>query len=490
MHPIYLVARRDYLAYVGALGFWISLITAPLLVAAIAFAPILLARAEPPRLLLVHAERAVDGEAVQSAFERLARHEARGDVAGYIAAAAPAVLSDAMQAFDAAPDRASAIEAARAIVAERASGALRAFPSPSPRYLTAPAPSGEIETLRAYLTGARAIESEGHERRAFGALVVTREAGAPSIAYWSANLSHDEPSAIARDALARVMRHEALAEHGLSAAQSDAVDALSPRVARFDPRPSAGEGQVTLRQRAPFYAALFLAFVLWSAVFSVANLLLTGIIEEKSNKILDTLLTSLSPLELLIGKLLGAAAVSATLFAVWGLIGGGLISVLLGRGGDGAIAQVAAAFLEPRLIAAFVAGFVAGFLMYGAIFVAIGSLCETVQESQTLLGPVALVLALPMLMVAPAIENPNAPIIEAASWFPLFTPFLILIRAPAGLSWLEIVGLLLVMAVSLVFVLRFAARLFRAGVVDQANLATLRRKFLPGRGKSANKRAA
>jgi ABC-2 type transport system permease protein len=249
----------------------------------------------------------------------------------------------------------------------------------------------------------------------------------------------------------------------------------APTDAQPEPRPSAaGEGQITSRQRAPFYAAIGLAFVLWSVVFSVANMLLNGVIEEKSNKILDTLLTSITPVEMLAGKLLGVAFVSATLFLFWGALGGGLLTIAAERAADSMFGQVAAAFLEPRLIAAFFIGFVFGYLIYGAIFLALGSLCESLQEAQTLLGPVALVLAVPMILITPALDNPNAPIVEAASWVPLFTPFLLLVRAPSGLGWMDIAGMGALMAVSAAIILLLASRVFKAGVVDQVSMASWR----------------
>jgi ABC-2 type transport system permease protein len=178
-------------------------------------------------------------------------------------------------------------------------------------------------------------------------------------------------------------------------------------------------------------------------------------------------------MEMLIGKLLGVAAVSATLFLFWGALGGGLLSLAAEQASMSVFGQIAAAFLDPRLLAAFGIGFVAGYLMYGAIFLAMGSLCESIQEAQTLLGPVALILAIPMMLVTPALDNPNAPIIEAASWIPLFTPFLLLIRAPAGLDWMEIAGQGALMLLAVVIVLFLAARLFKAGVVNQLSVSTL-----------------
>ena len=470
MHPVLLVARRDYFAYVGAWGFWVSLVTAPLLLAALMFAPVLLARAEPPRVLAVVADRAEDAASVAAAFSARALADARGEIAAYLDTTAPTAAAAALAAFDAAPDRRAAIAAARAAVSASAPGAMRAFPHPSPRYFIAAAPAPDINALKPYLGGARTLPDG---RSLFGALYIRRDGEAPLIEYWSVNLQHDEPSEIARRAMRLEMQREALAAEGLDPAEADRLAAFSPSVMQFDPRPSAGEGQVTLRQRAPFFAAIALAFVLWSVVFSVANMLLSGVIEEKSNKILDTLLTSVTPLELLVGKLLGVAAVSATLFLFWGALGGGLLSIAASQMGESMLGQVASAFLEPRLIAAFAIGFAAGYLMYGAIFLALGSLCESIQEAQTLLGPVALVLAMPMLLIGPAMDNPNAPIIEAASWIPLFTPFLLLVRAPAGLGWMEIAGMGAMMLVTVAILLLLAARVFQAGIVNQLSMSSL-----------------
>lgn len=478
MSSIFLVARRDYFAYIGAWGFWLSLITAPLIIAVLTFAPVLLARAEPPRTLVILAERSEDAAQVASAFEADARRSARGEIRAYLDTTAPRIATDALAAFDAAPSRPRAIAAAREVVSARAPGALRAFPSPSPRYIITDPPAQTIDALRPYLSGAQLLPNGGS---LYGALNLRRnEANAPVIEYWGVNLSHEEPSAIARRAMRLEMQREALAAQGLERTEADRLETLDPQVMQFDPRSSAGEAQVTLRQRAPFYAALLLSFVLWSVVFSVANMLLSGVIEEKSNKILDTLLTSVTPLELLIGKLLGVAAVSATLFLFWGAIGGTLLSLAASSLSTSMLGQIAAAFLEPRLLVAFGIGFVAGYLMYGAIFLALGSLCESIQEAQTLLGPVALVLAMPMMLIAPALDNPNAPIIEAASWVPLFTPFLLLIRAPVGLGWAEIAGQGALMLVAVIVVLALASRVFKAGVVDQVSMANWRGRKAKG----------
>lgn len=476
MSPIYLVARRDYLAYVGAWGFWASLIAAPVILLALVIGPIVLAKAEPSRVVSILADRPADAAIVSAAFDAEARDDARGEILAYVSTAAPRAVPDVAAAFDAAASRTQAVAAAHATLARLAPGALAAFPSPQPRYIVAPAPAAEIDGLRPYLSGEQRVVVGGAARPLYGALRIRREADGPAIEYWSVYLSHTDPSDIAARAMRLEMRRESLAAQGLGAGSAEALDALAPRLAQFDPRGRVGQGAVTVRDRAPFYASLLFAFMLWSVVFGAANMLLSSIMEERSNKILDTLLTSVTPLEMLIGKLIAVAAVTVTLFLVWGSLGGELLHLAATRASQNPVGQIAAAFLEPRLLVAFMVGFVAGYLMYGAIFLALGALCESIQDAQTLLGPATLVLALPMMLLAPALDNPNSPVVAGASWFPLFTPFLMIVRAPAGLSWIEIGGMGALMLATIVIVLRLAARVFHAGVVHQASVSNWRKK--------------
>lgn len=482
MYQLYLIARREYLAYVAAPGFWVSLLFMPIVFSVLVFAPALLARTEPPRAIAIIADLPADAAALEAAFEQDAYGDARYEIAAFVSAAAPSAAEAALAAFDAETDRAAAIAAARAVVRERAPNVAPAFPSPQPTYRVLVPPADTIEGLKPYLIGERAPEL-------FGALYIAHQpeanGAARRIEYWSAKLTQTDPMDTARRIMRRELRREALAERGVGAEDAAIIEQLDLSARQFDPRAAASEdAAVSVRQRAPIVAALAMTFILWGMVFSVANMLLSGVIEERANKILDTVLTSVSPLTLLVGKLLGVACVSATLLIVWGGVGGALTGFAAAHTPDSFIGQAAAALADPRLLAAFGVGFVFGYLMYGAIFLALGSLCETMQEAQTLLGPVAIVLALPMMLIGPALFNPDAPAIVIASWVPLFTPFLLLVRAPTDLTWPELAGLTLVMAIATMLVLRFAARVFRAGVVDGANFAALRQRLFRGKQKA------
>jgi ABC-2 type transport system permease protein len=418
LREVYLIARREFLAYVGAWGFWLSLIATPLIIAVLATAPLLLRGAEPTRVVTA------------------------------IAAPADAALVEK---------------------------ALRDTEGARSRWRVVAAPAADIEGLRPYLTGEKRVTLDGEERRLFAAFVVRREGGAVRLDYWSANLTDRSGAAAVRTALAEAMRGEALASRGVPVDAIAQLQALTPEFDQFDPAAAAGAGApVSTADRAPFMVAFALAFMLWTAVISVANMLLSSTIEEKSNKILDSLLTAATPLQILAGKLFGVAAVSFALFAFWGVFGGAALAA--GAMQSPLMAAALEAALRPDLLLTFLACFAAGYLMYGALFLAIGSLCETLQEAQTLIGPLFLIMAIPVALFGPAVENPQSPAVAIASWIPVFTPFLTLVRAPAGLAPAETLGLVATMAVTVAMVLWAAAAVFRAGVSGELTMADLRRR--------------
>jgi ABC-2 type transport system permease protein len=480
MREILLIARRDYLAYVSAWGFWVSLITAPFLIMAIAAAPLLLTRAEPSRAIAILADQPDDHAAARRAIEGPERAEARRALDAFLTAAAPQSQSEAMAAFDAATDRATGLANARAVVGQTAPGALRAFPNPQPRYVVVRSPARSIEALKPYLRGERAIAALGRQRDLFAAIHIKRSPdGAIALDYWSTNLNDTVPANRVIRGLGEAMRIDALTARGFSPQEAASLEDLSPTLNQFDPHAQTSGETVDDGDRAPFLVAVLLSCALWSAVFGVANMLLTSVLEEKSNKILDSLLTCASPAQILIGKLLGVAGVSATFLAAWSGLGAGLAGLLNRFAPTNNMADLALSAVHPELAALFVLCFVCGYLMYGAMFLGLGALCETNQEAQTLLGPVFLVLTAPILLLAPAFDNPNSPLVAGAAWIPFFTPFIMMMRAPIGLPLTEIVGPVLLMMATVVVVLWLASRLFHAGVVDRADASTLRRRLSP-----------
>lgn len=465
---VWLIGRREFLAYVQAWGFWVSLLTTPLLLGALLFAPALLRKAEPTRLITIIADTAEPGEAITRAFEREERSDLRAAIATYAQRNAPRQERAALDAFDVQYERDEAIAAAREALGQAGAG----LQAPPEQYRLVQPPVSDPEQLRPYLTGEQRIDGAS----LFAAFIVRGEGERLRLDYWSTNLTDGAPMELARTALSEIMRRTAMVSRGLGSDDAARVDGLAPLFSQFDPRAQPGVA-VTAADRAPFIAAAGLTLILWSAVIGAANMLLTGVIEEKSNKILDALLTAVTPLQILVGKLLGVAAVSATLFAAWGVFAfAGLNALATSAAGAGATTVTAAA-LSPPLAFMFLICFVAGYLLYGAIFLGLGALCDSLQEAQSLMAPVFLVMTIPVLLLGPAFANPHAPVVGGASWAPLFSPFLLLMRAPAGLSFADAAGPVITLIVGLALVLYVAAKSFEAGVSHRLSFAQLKARF-------------
>src|SRR5690606_20308813 len=104
---------------------------------------------------------------------------------------------------------------------------------------------------------------------------------------------------------------------------------------------------------------------------------------------------------------------------------------------------------------------------------AIGSLCETMQEAQTLMSPLIFILMAPMLMLSFSMSNLDSPLISAAVWVPLFTPFLMMAQLPQDPPLWKLVGTTLLMTVTLFGAIWLGSRVFRAGALGQAKPGSL-----------------
>ncbi|MCA3699971.1 MAG: ABC transporter permease, partial [Brevundimonas sp.] len=123
------------------------------------------------------------------------------------------------------------------------------------------------------------------------------------------------------------------------------------------------------------------------------------------------------------------------------------------------------------LIFYFLAYIVGGYLMYAVLFAAIGAFCETPRDAQTLMGPIMMVLVIPILVVQFALVNPDAPMVRFMSWVPFFTPFLMAARAPSGPPMVEIFGTMAGMFAVALLMVWLAGRAFRAGALSDVKLS-------------------
>ncbi|MFV1957829.1 MAG: ABC transporter permease [Planctomycetota bacterium] len=212
-----------------------------------------------------------------------------------------------------------------------------------------------------------------------------------------------------------------------------------------------GEGGIA-QAVTPFIFMLFL----FMGIVGISQMLVNSTIEEKGSRVYEVLLSSVSPFQLMAGKVLGICGVGFTLMALW--IGGGLVAAQIqGMGG----------LVTGGEVGLFVAYYVLGFLLIASLMVAVGSACNTLKEAQNLMAPISLLLALPLLIAMIVMKNPNGTFATVASFFPPFTPFLMMARiaaVPGPPPW-QVATSLVLLALSTWFAIRLAARVFRVGIL-------------------------
>jgi ABC-2 type transport system permease protein len=227
-------------------------------------------------------------------------------------------------------------------------------------------------------------------------------------------------------------------------------------------------------QIARSYAPMAFVYLLWIAILSMSSHLMTSTIEEKSSRIVEIILSSVSPTEFLGGKLLGLAAAGLTMIACWiatgVLVSAAVPSTML----RDVFTGLGSAFTGPTVIG-FLGFFLLGFLFYAALYIAVGSVCNTLREAQNLLQPVMIMMMLPLFLMFYVANNPDHIVAVIGSMIPPFTPFLMMNRIPANPAppmWQILLSAVL-MVVATWATVRAAAKIFRIGILMYGKAPTL-----------------
>jgi len=225
------------------------------------------------------------------------------------------------------------------------------------------------------------------------------------------------------------------------------------------------EEEVSQQDRIREFAPMVFAYLLWMSVFTIAQMLLTNTIEEKSNRIIEVLLSSVSPLQLMAGKILGIAWTGLTMIVSWVLSFLVIIKFLPGILGLDLDVDLSFILTDPTLLTSFIVYFILGYLFLASMLVAIGSACDSLKEAQNLMGPVTMIMMIPLLAIVFITQDPNGALARVLSYIPPFTPFVMMNRAGGPPPTHEYVTTTLLLLVSLIVMFWGAAKIFRVGIL-------------------------
>jgi ABC-2 type transport system permease protein len=207
-----------------------------------------------------------------------------------------------------------------------------------------------------------------------------------------------------------------------------------------------------------------LLVIMYITVMTSAPQLLNSVIEEKMSRISEVLIASVSPFQLMLGKLLGSVCFALLLAATY--IGGA--AAVAGYWGYSGL-------LTPSLAACFALFLVMAVLTFGSIFIAIGAACNDLKDSQSMMTPVMLVVMLPVMTWSAVLRAPDGMLALVLSMLPTAAPFLMLVRIsllPGPPLW-QVILSLAIMILSTLAIVWCAGRIFRTGLLMQGKSATV-----------------
>ena len=281
--------------------------------------------------------------------------------------------------------------------------------------------------------------------------------------WYTRNVANDDLKKQLANALRELVRLDRSRWHGVSEEALAAIQApvVDPRDVDVSGR---SEGDARSREAAVIIPMIFV-YALLFGISAQSQTLLTSTIEEKSNRLVEVLLSSISPWELMAGKILGIVAATLTFMAIW-TVGG---AYLVQRQGWEHL-------VRGEIFAWFLVYLVVTIGFYSTFIVAIGSAVTELKEAQNLMMPVWICIMIPMVLMFFVGQHPDLWWVRALTYVPFFTPFLMVNRLASAVppGPVEIAASLVLMALASWGATYMASRIFRVGILLYGKPATPR----------------
>jgi ABC-2 type transport system permease protein len=226
------------------------------------------------------------------------------------------------------------------------------------------------------------------------------------------------------------------------------------------------EGEVEEKGQT-FFTAFIMAFVLYMTLIIYGVITMRSVMEEKNTRIVEVLVSSLRPFQLLMGKILGVAAVGFTQYLIWTVCGG----LLAGYGAAMAAAvnpgvSLPKIQLPVSMLVYLVVFYLAGYFLYASLYAAAGAMVSSDEEAQQVQIPMTLMIVVSLMLFMVIMRNPNSTLSVVLSLIPFFAPILMILRiavqTPPFWQIAASIGLTLVTTLGLV---KFSAKIYRVGIL-------------------------
>lgn len=229
-----------------------------------------------------------------------------------------------------------------------------------------------------------------------------------------------------------------------------------------------------------FIIAYLMGFVLYLALVLYGNQVMTSVVDEKSNRIAEVLVSSLSPFQLMLGKVIGVGSVGLAQLGIWGVTATLVttyrapLAKLFGLSANAAAAIKMPEF-RPDVLVVFLVFFVLGFLLYAAAYAAIAALCNSPQEAQQANSPITMMLVAGFISMFSLLGDPSGSMARILSFVPMFSPLIVPVRySLAPLSLAELLLSAGILLGTMLLVVWIAGKIYRVGVLMYGKRPRLR----------------
>jgi len=207
-----------------------------------------------------------------------------------------------------------------------------------------------------------------------------------------------------------------------------------------------------LRMMVPF----FFMYLIFLGIVGTGQHMISNVIEEKSSRVIEVLLSAVSPFQLMAGKILGLGGIGLTVVGLWA------VAAYITARWQGLNIDV-----TTELVLYFVIYYILGFLLITSLLTAVGSICNTIKETQGMMMPIMMVFIIPLLAWFKVVRDPNGLMSRVFSFLPPLTPMVMILRLSSGSDiWkVEIFASIILLAVAVLVAMWAAAKVFRTGIL-------------------------
>ncbi|MGD9897538.1 MAG: ABC transporter permease [Calditrichaceae bacterium] len=219
-----------------------------------------------------------------------------------------------------------------------------------------------------------------------------------------------------------------------------------------------------------YFSTFIFVLILYATLILYGTSIMRSIVQEKSSRIIEVLLSSASPFQMMAGKILGQGSVGLTQYLIWAVFGIGMIFF------GGRVMPISSDYFNfsPMLFVYFVLFYILGYFIFSILYAAVGALTNTDQEAQQLSFPIVFLLIIPIMLLGFLVKNPDSNIAVVLSLIPFFSPIIMFARINlSSPSFLEIGGSIVILIITIIFLIWVVSKIYRVGILMYGKRPTL-----------------